>query len=234
MSFGNMALLLDPADVAAEGFVPLGGHRDSFDHFGVGMSLSTRDTARGVEHASKMPLSPRITPKPSHHKNGMPHSLSTGAMLPPSGAVPTHSAGTTPKVSPSVQAHKQGSQHKIPKLLLLTVCDKPKIACELQVSVLETNKVEGWLHRDDGALDGVYMQFQTEMLEPQGTAALQELASKYSVGVWGYANKDPDDYKTFHHLAKEGNVSYVNTDLPKGFRKRGLMSMFGGNRASSM
>ena len=246
MSLGNVALLLDPADVAAEGFVPLGSHRDSFDHYGVGLSLSTRETMRentgNAETATSMrpkvpPLppstSPRMTPKPSHKAaDGMTNSPSNGNMLPPS-AIPTRSAGNTPKVSPSILSHKQ-ELHKIPKLLLLTVCDKPKIPCELQVSVLETDKVEGWLHRDDGALDGVYMQFQTEMLEPEGTAALQELASKYSVGVWGHAHRDPDDYKTFHHLVKNGNVSYVNTDLPKGFRKRGLMDMFGGNRASSM
>jgi len=257
MSLGNLGLLLDPLEVTAEGFTPLGSHRDSFDHFGVGLSLSTRDlpeqgaaaAVRATATTSGVPplppsansprlvaASPRVAPKSPKSPLGMAKVPSSGLMLPPCAEAPSASppVGSTVTYSPLMNGHHKQHSHKIPKLLLLTVCDKPKIACELQVSIFELSKVEGWLHRDDGALDGVYMQFQHEMLEPEGTVALRELTSRYSVGVWGYAHKDPDDYKTFHHLVKEGNVSYVNTDLPKGFRKRGLMDMFGANRASSM
>lgn len=109
---------------------------------------------------------------------------------------------------------------RIPQLMLLTVADQPKIPAELQVGVFELENVEPWLHRDDGALDGVYLQYEKEMLSRQGTEALQKLASKYSVGVWGFAHKDPDDYETFHHLVREGNVRFVNSDLPKAFKKK--------------
>jgi hypothetical protein len=115
---------------------------------------------------------------------------------------------------------EQRRKRRLPKLMLLTVSDKPKIPCELQVSIEEPiPKIDQWLHRDNGALDGVYMQYQPQMLSPDGLANLRLLASKYTVGVWNKAHKDPDDFETFHTLVKEGSVSFVNSDLPKGFMK---------------
>lgn len=247
MSLGNMSLLLDPGDAVTGDFVPLGHHRDSFDHFGVGMSLSTHpgdrdfvgDTFATAVQVARAPLIPPASPTKTPP---LPKSPSNTAMLPPAAVARSVSPPVGVVASPSNNAlrkqspREEGKKRKIPKLLLLTVYDKPKIPCELQVGVEELSKVEGWLQRDDGALDGVYMQFQKEMLEPEGTAALKALSTKYAVGVWGYANKDPDDYKTFHHLVREGNVSYVNSDLPKGFRKRaGVMAgLFGGSKVSSV
>lgn len=107
---------------------------------------------------------------------------------------------------------------KLPKLMLLTVADPPKIPCELRVSVENLSRVEAWLQSDDGELDGVYLQFKTEMLEPQGIAALRSLAEKYSVGVWTYSGQDPDDYPTFRKLVHGANATFVNSDLPSDFR----------------
>lgn len=106
-----------------------------------------------------------------------------------------------------------------PKLMLLTVSDPPKKPCELQVGVQNLSPVDGWMKSDEGSLDGVYLQFQQGMLEPEGLAALRELSRNYSVGVWTYSGIDPDDYSTFRALVQEGNVTFVNTDLPGGFRK---------------
>lgn len=110
-------------------------------------------------------------------------------------------------------------QNPIPKLMLLTVAHTPYIPCELQVGCHELHRVESWLSTDDGSLDGVYLQYEESMITPEGAGNLRELSQKYLVGVWGYSGKDPDDFKTFEWLVKEGNCTFVNTDLPKHFRK---------------
>jgi len=106
-----------------------------------------------------------------------------------------------------------------PKLMLLTVAEPPDMPCKLRVGVDDLSPLDRWLK---GSLDGVYMQFQPSMLKPEGSAALKELSQRYHVGIWGHAYVDPDDYQTFSTLVREGNVSFVNTDLPSDFRK-GIM-----------
>ena len=69
-----------------------------------------------------------------------------------------------------------------------------------------------------GAAQGVYLQFESNMLEEEGIAVLQTLKKTKTVGVWGYAKKDPDDVKTAERLMDIG-VDFVNTDLPKGFNQ---------------
>ena len=106
----------------------------------------------------------------------------------------------------------------IPKLMLLTVSDPPNIPCELQVGIEDLSPIDGWLASDSGSLDGVYLQYQESMMTAEGAASLRQLGEKYAVGVWGYSGKDPDDYATFRWLVEEGNVTYVNTDLPTHFK----------------
>lgn len=110
---------------------------------------------------------------------------------------------------------------QMPKLMLLTVADEPKTSCHLRVSVADLTPVEAWLNSggDDGpSLDGVYLQFEPAMLQPEGMAALRKLSQMYAVGVWTQSGHDPDNYETFHHLADRANVTFVNTDLPASFR----------------
>ena len=111
------------------------------------------------------------------------------------------------------------SQFGAPKLMLLTVADPPKIPCGLWVDVADLSPVDGWLNADDGSLDGVYLQFQKSMMTPDGAKHLRELADKCCVGVWGHNGRDPDDWVTFHWLVRECRVTYVNSDLPRGFKK---------------
>jgi glycerophosphoryl diester phosphodiesterase len=111
----------------------------------------------------------------------------------------------------------------MPKLMLLTVADAPKKACELQVQYNELHRVDGWLAAADGSLDGVYLQFEEKMVTEEGAACLRELSGRFLVGIWGYSGRDPDDFQTFEWLVKEGNCTFVNTDLPKHFRKELLM-----------
>lgn len=109
-------------------------------------------------------------------------------------------------------------QYNMPKLMLLTVADSPNIACELQVKHNELYRVDNWLTKDDRSLDGVYLQFEKEMMTHEGAACLRELSKRFIVGIWQYARRDPDDFETFRWLVEEGNCSFVNTDLPKSFR----------------
>ena len=104
-----------------------------------------------------------------------------------------------------------------PKLLLLTVSDAPKHDVELQVSVQDDdilNKVGHWAKR----LNGVYLQYEKHMLTEHGSHVLRSLREQnLLVGVWGYADRDPDDYNTSRRLVQQGRVNFVNTDLPRDF-----------------
>jgi glycerophosphoryl diester phosphodiesterase len=216
MSLGNMTMLVDALSLDERndngGFIPLGDKRGSSDHFGVGLSLSFRDLeGHHMNHINN-----------NNNNNNNNHSLPPLAPTTPSsngGGAISNSHGTFHK--DMMAAKLEQRKRRLPKLMLLTVSDNPKIPCELQVSLEEQPllKIDQWLHRDDGALDGVYMQYEPQMLSPEGLVQLRLLASKYTVGVWNKAHKDPDDFETFHTLVKEGLVSFVNSDLPKGFMK---------------
>jgi hypothetical protein len=106
----------------------------------------------------------------------------------------------------------------MPKLMLLTVAKAPNLPCELQVQYNELHRVDSWLVTDDGSLDGVYLQYEEEMMTLTGAAYLRGLSERFLVGIWGYSGHDPDNFQTFEWLVKEGNCTFVNTDLPKHFR----------------
>eukprot|EP00574_Skeletonema_japonicum_P011984 CAMPEP_0201730694 /NCGR_PEP_ID=MMETSP0593-20130828/23127_1 /ASSEMBLY_ACC=CAM_ASM_000672 /TAXON_ID=267983 /ORGANISM="Skeletonema japonicum, Strain CCMP2506" /LENGTH=510 /DNA_ID=CAMNT_0048223291 /DNA_START=57 /DNA_END=1589 /DNA_ORIENTATION=+ len=109
------------------------------------------------------------------------------------------------------------SRVKLPELLLLTIAEPPSTSYELFVSVDDFSQVDSWLqHEGKPSLDGVYLQFQPQMLQPQGLAALRALSAQYEVGVWMMLG-DPDDIGTAACLVEYGGVSYVNTDLPRTF-----------------
>lgn len=111
------------------------------------------------------------------------------------------------------------NKNDMPKLMLLTVAQAPNAACELRVQCNELHRVDNWLRHETGLLDGVYLQYEKEMITPEGAAFLRQLSQRFLVGIWGYAEKDPDDFETFQWLVKQGNCSFVNTDLPKHFRE---------------
>ena len=90
---------------------------------------------------------------------------------------------------------------------------------ELQVSILDKDVhdlIRSWTK--DGLLNGVYMHYEPQMLTPEGLYNLRALRqNNFHVGIWGFNGRDPDDFETFQTLVKEGNVSFVNTDLPRDF-----------------
>jgi len=108
----------------------------------------------------------------------------------------------------------------MPKLMLLTVADPPTRPCDLQVGIQDLSPVKSWLRTADGSsLDGVYLQFKDSMMTPEGAASLRQLSEHFLIGIWTYSGKDPDDFETLEWLVRQGNCSYVNTDLPHHFRK---------------
>lgn len=223
-------------------FIPLAhrGKTDSLDHFGVGLTdsirtrsgsfnftpfnqlepqalLQSHDQSNVYDHKMSPTTSPKLTGIAAPNLRSSPNLLSaasTGSpaktaklLLPPRGDPPQQ-----PKLSPR--------HFGVPKLMLLTVAQRPKIECELVVHVSDILQVEQWLGGGDGSLDGAYLQFEQEMLTESGAASLRKLSDKgYSVGVWNYHGRDPDCWESFHHLVRAGGVSYVNSDLPRGFRK---------------
>ena len=127
--------------------------------------------------------------------------------------------GTDSAISPGEEypISTLSSPFQLPQLLLLTVATPPTKSYELVTCVTDFSKVDSWLqHEGKPSLDGVYLQFQPEMLLPEGLAALRDLSSKYLVGVWLMLG-DPDDIMTATRLIEGGGVSYVNTDIPRTF-----------------
>ena len=200
----------------------------SYDHFGT-MTPTNGFTPRSSSPDSSPPQLPPRPPSHSHH-----HSLSFGNLdyaavgLSLSHTNLSHltlSDGPQPLfhedtvLSSSNPQPPPRRQRTIPKLMLLTVASEPKRPCELSVGVDDFSPIAGWLQSDNGALDGVYLQFQKEMKTTAGASALYDLSQRYAVGIWGYSGRDPDDWETFHWLTEQGNVSYVNSDLPGNFRK---------------
>ena len=66
-------------------------------------------------------------------------------------------------------------QLKMPDIFLLTVAQEPQDHYELCCGVSDFSPVHNWLrHAGKPSLDGVYIQYQPEMLHPEGIAALRD------------------------------------------------------------
>jgi len=107
----------------------------------------------------------------------------------------------------------------MPKLMLLTVAQEPFKPCEQRMSISNLAPVDSLLRMADGALDGVYLQFEHGMMTDEGAKAVRELGQRYLVGVWSRSGKDPDDYSIVEWLVRRCGCAFVNTDLPNHFRK---------------
>ena len=82
----------------------------------------------------------------------------------------------------------------------------------------------------DSKLDGVYLEFQEEMItntilsleENKIQDELATLARSMPVGVWNYSTTQPDGLVTLERFAQLG-LKYVNSDLPENeLNKRGI------------
>ena len=186
----------------------------SYDHFGVGLHGSHGSHSRNPSAMDLAPIGLSLS-QANLSDAALDHpSVSNGGVEEPHPRMIVHSTGRTHLAGPSLSSLSPS----MPKLMLLTVADPPKIPCELQLKHNELHRVDSWLSTEEGSLDGVYLQFEQEMMTKEGAAYLRELSERYMVGIWGYSGQDPDDYATFEWLVREGNCSFVNTDLPKHFK----------------
>jgi hypothetical protein len=183
----------------------LARHRriDSTDHFGVGMMLGGSGSMLhgSISRDDSQPLVNNTTRGSFVEQDdgngfgqfepiterGMSFSKAPEGLAPITSGVPLEEP-LAPAVIPSEEMLYR------PKLLLITVCETPKKECELEVDINNLKRIDNWVRGGEaGDLDGVYMQFQKEMLEPEGIAAMSTLASKYDVGVSTircYANRN--------------------------------------------
>lgn len=198
----------------------MGAHQriDSRDLFGLGASYgglnSMNESAFGLNLAEidayMSSSSPPTTFLPNIHK-----SVINTQQQQQQQQSPYH-----PSSSVAANASKDGGTIKLfPKILLLSVNDMREPDDHHQfVDFTDPDKVTKLLRGGDGgSLDGIYMQYQKEMITSKGSKAMRNLAAMYDVGVWGTS---PDDWDTFHTLVNECHVSYVNTDLPRHFRRK--------------
>lgn len=187
---------------------------DTDDEYAIGMTPTSSPSLTSLNaNIANLTIANSKSNSPSNNKgsNGL-----VPLLLPPREMQQTGAPSTPPmskQAPPKVQS-------KVPKLLLLTVAEKPKNQYELVLHIDDILQVEDWIVTKDGSLDGAYIQYEPDMLTEEGARNLRKLSSRgYLVGVWQLAGKDPDCYEMFHHLVKKGGVSFVNTDLPRGFKK---------------
>lgn len=201
----------------------LGGHNrlDSRDHFGLGVGLSmTNIAAEAMTTSSSSSFLPTVQ---SHNR-----SVSRGSL---SILMDQHQQQQINELASPLQGPH------FPKLLLITVAQTPSSDFELQVDITnpkQVTRLDSWLRGGDGGmLDGVYMQFQKQMFEPEGSETMRNLAARCNVGIWG-ANPVPDDWETFHRLVTECHISQFNSSLPKHFRRKVKRSQSTSNLAAAM
>jgi len=116
-----------------------------------------------------------------------------------------------------VEEENQKVSSMLPSFILLTATDPPVDNYQLWLDISDLSPVKGWLEKSDGSLDGIYMRYQPEMMEPEGRTALKQLTKSYKVGIWGLLGKDPDNNETMQYLIRECGISFFNTDIPKDF-----------------
>jgi glycerophosphoryl diester phosphodiesterase len=183
----------------------------SFDHFGTMTSL--RGSHHRLSSLADLGLSLSQTNLNVDTSNNVESLASTPPKYIPA-AARRHRESISSSTSPPVSKTSY-----LPKLMLLTVSDTPHKLCEQRVNIDDLSLVENWLRAEDGSLDGVYLQFEHQMMTAEGAKRLRKLSERFHIGVWTRSGKDPDDYATFEWLTRQCNCTFVNTDLPNHFRK---------------
>jgi len=123
-------------------------------------------------------------------------------------------------------AFKKSTFPVLPKIMLLTV-DHHEAVENVNLNPLEVEMnwdedisgahMKSVLQKDDISLDGVYMQFTKQLLDPQSRAiqTMARFSESYSFGVWQKKN-DIDSYGTAAALSQNG-FSFINSDFPRYF-----------------
>lgn len=104
-----------------------------------------------------------------------------------------------------------------PKLLVLTAYVDYEGKDYLVTTVKDGYKALKHKLPVGSGIDGVYVEYEPEMLKPEGQVEMLKLAEMYTVGVWMLKPRDPDAFTVAKQLVDECGVSYVNTDFHRDF-----------------
>jgi len=105
-------------------------------------------------------------------------------------------------------------EYMMPKLLLVTNSDPTPGKFDTSVKT-SFSGLEDVINTC--GLDGVYLEHEDAMLEPDGIEAMQALAEKMDVGMWMDAAKHPDKLSLCRDLMNKCDVSWINSDFPQDF-----------------
>jgi len=105
------------------------------------------------------------------------------------------------------------NQTQLPLFMLVTQFTPSEDKC--MVSVDNLSSIVPLIQKI--GVDGVYLEYEPNMLTQDGRSAMIELSDQYKVGVWMKAPRDPDVIDICRRLVHECGVSFVNTDLPPNF-----------------
>ena len=127
----------------------------------------------------------RVTDAKPHPKGAAPPPLTSE----PPGAPPSSAAAPSPPTQHAPAPH--ATTVVIPQLLLITRNGPAKNKEQedaLEVDITRPSdlaRVKSWLHGNSpqDRLDGLYMQYQPCMLEPEGIEAMRALSDQYSIGM---------------------------------------------------
>jgi len=117
-----------------------------------------------------------------------------------------------------------------PKLLLVIESDPTTPHGGTYIDITDPNSQQNLIDIcDDTLVDGVYLQYQEEMLScPETAARMREFSGGggggdggcdvlgYDLGVW-MLGKDPDSRSVAERLVKETGAKFVNSDFPRSF-----------------
>ena len=118
-------------------------------------------------------------------------------------------------ITDNAETNDKKANINIPKLLLVTINKPHPKGIKFCVNINDFSIIDSWM--EESMLDGVYLEYEPEMLEPKGIEAMRDLAKNFEVGVWMDAVKHPDRLSIARKLVNECYVGYVNTDFPQDF-----------------
>jgi len=111
------------------------------------------------------------------------------------------------------------------------VADAPEKAFETWLDINKDdniNKVE----RLAESLDGLYIEFQKEMLTPEGQATLRSMAQRRIIGIWTRAGIHPDKLEVVKSLTREAGAALRQHRLPALLHVRGCMAVANAGRSA--
>jgi len=136
----------------------------------------------------------------------------------------TMSFHTSRKFSVAINRQSVGSFRNsvpihMPKLLLITESNPKRPHKGLFFDIGSTEACESLETAvDESGIDGIYLQYQPQMLEGKDDTAinLRTLCAHYDVGIW-MLRTDPDAISVCRRLSREAQVKYINSDFPRSF-----------------